>query len=384
MAGIQRVLEDPMAIQMVLQRLYLANMTLSLAFREFRGEFHVLAQGQDRFAVRMALPLQGVWGLAPGERVALSLDDRGFKYEGVLEFQCATEVDGVQGAQLALPRSLRRTDSHRVVDFVPDTAVQATFTNARSALLDGQVRAFGTEGVEVALKDSRQNIQDYFRMGEEATLDLALGDGLRLMTPTKVAYFGDACVGLKFADSSDEALLGRYRSWLEGQQRLQAQRDREGLDAGAPVRSAKPPALPLPKLWVDRDPLILVLTEREDFLRRLSEGLGRKFGFLGLDYVKGPVLPLLGDSTGTPGGWGRIKLILVHNQMKLASPLELTRQLTQQEQCTLPIVLAGNEEDEALKRNRALEMGGVDYLVVEPFKILGLLRRLDELIQMFA
>lgn len=384
MAAIQRVLEEPMAIQMVLQRLYLANTALSLAFREYRGEFHILAQGQDRFAVRMALPLQGVWGLEAGERVALSLEDRGFKYEGVIEFQCGTEVDGIQGAQLSLPRSLRRTDSHRVVDFVPDTIVPATFTNARSALLDGQVKAFGSEGVEVALKDSRQNIQDYFRMGEEATLDLALGDGLRVMTPTKVAYFGEACVGLKFADRSDEALLGQYRSWLEGQQRLQAQRDREGLESGAPVRSAKPSALPLPRLWVDRDPLILVISEREDFQKRLAEGLGRKFGFLGLDYVKGAVLPLLGDASGEAGGWGRIKLILVHNQLRLASPLELTRQLTQQEQCPLPIVLGGTEEDEVLKRKRALEVGGVDYLVVEPFKILGLLRRLDELVQMFA
>lgn len=380
---LQKLVEDSLAIQMMLQRLYLSNSPLTLAYKEFRGEFHVLAQGQDRFAVRMPLPLQGTWGLVAGEKVGLALDDRGFKFEGVVDYQAAAEVDGVQGAQLSLPRSLRRTDSHRVVDFVPDTTIQATFTNARNALLDGQVQAFGSEGFEVSLKDPKQNIQDYFRMGEEATLDLALGEGLRIMTPTKVAYFGEACVGLKFTDQSDEALLGRYRSWLEGQQRLQAQRDQEDFTTGGPVKGSKGPTLPGPKLWVDRDPMVLVLTEREDFLRRLSEGLGRKFGFVGLDYVKGQVQPLLAELTGEGGGWGRFKLILVHNQLKLASPLELTRQLTQQEHCPLPVVLVGTEEDESLKRNRALEAGGVDYVPVEPFKILGVLRRLDELIRMF-
>jgi FixJ family two-component response regulator len=81
--------------------------------------------------------------------------------------------------------------------------------------------------------------------------------------------------------------------------------------------------------------------------------------------------------------WGRIRLVLIHNRLRLASPLELSRQLVEQEKCPLPIVLVGTDEDVDLKRVRAMEAGAVDYLPVEPFKILGVLKKLDELIQMF-
>jgi DNA-binding response OmpR family regulator len=137
-------------------------------------------------------------------------------------------------------------------------------------------------------------------------------------------------------------------------------------------------------MWVDRDPLILVLTENEDFAKRIAESLGRKFGFLSLDYIKGSVRPLLKDWGATKQGWGRVRLVLVHHRLRLASPLELTKLLVEQEQCTLPIVLVGTDEDLDLKRVRALEAGAVDYLPVEPFKILSLLKQLDAMIQLFA
>ena len=59
-------------------------------------------------------------------------------------------------------------------------------------------------------------------MGEESTLDLALEDNLRITTYARVAYFGDDYVGMRFTDRVDRTVLGQYRSWLEGQQRLQA------------------------------------------------------------------------------------------------------------------------------------------------------------------
>ena len=70
---------------------------------------------------------------------------------------------------------------------------------------------------------------------------------------------------------------------------------------------------------MDRDPAILILTEREDFARHLAEALGRKFGVLSLDYIKGSRAAVPGGP-GTGPGWGRVRLIVVHNHLRLVEP----------------------------------------------------------------
>lgn len=385
MSASERLIEDNLAIRMVFQRVLSANEKVTMAFRTERREFTILALEPEGLALGMERPEFETWKLAPTEKVSLSLQDRGFKYEAVATCEGLALAEDLSACRLELPRSLRRADSHRLVDFSPDQDLpRGTFSNSRNALLDGQVTGFGREGLELSLLDPRQKIQDYFRMGEESTLDLPLGGNLRLMAPARVAYVDDRVVGLKFTDKADKDLLGSYQTWLNEQERLQAQRDRETFESGgrkAPRRAGAD--LPSARLLVDRDPLILVLTESDDFARRIAEGLGRKFGFLAIDYIKGPVVPLLKDWKVTGKDWGRIRLILVHNRLRLASPLEVCRHLVEQEKCVLPILLAGTDEDLDLKRVRALESGAVDYLAVEPFKILSVLKKLDETIRLF-
>ncbi len=382
----ERVLEDSLTIRMVLQRLLVANEKITMAFRTERREFSLLALEADRLALAMGRPEFEAWKLAPGERVSLNLEDRGFHFEAVVACVGLDQAEGLSACMLEVPRSLRRSDGHRLVDFAPDQELpRATFSNSRNALLDGQVTGFGREGLELSLLDPRQKLQDYFRVGEESTLDLPLEGDLRLVASTRVAYLGDRVVGLKFTEKVDTDLLGSYRTWLEGQERIQAQRDRESFASGGSRRPLRPSAAEVPaaRMWVDREPLILVITEQEEFAKRIAEGLGRKFGFLSLDYIKGGVRPLLREWGGSGQDWGRIRLVLVHNRLRLASPLELTKHLVEQEKCPLPIVLVGPDEDLDLKRVRALEAGAVDYLPVEPFRILSLLKKLDELIQLF-
>lgn len=380
-----RLLEDPGAIQTLFHRLMAANEKVTVAHRQNRQALTLVHLDGEHLALAMERGAFEAWQLKAGEKVSLNLGDRGFTYEAVTLCEGHASTEDLPCLQVGLPRSLRRTDLHRLVDFAPDAEVACTFTNARSALLDGVVKGLGREGVELALRDPRQRIGDYFRMGEESTLDLPLEGNLRLVAPTKVAYLDEQKVGLRFTDRADGALLGQYRTWLDGQQRLQAQRDREALAEGGarkPVRRAGPER-PGARLWVDKDPLLLVLTEQEDFVQRMAEGLGRKFGFLVLDHISGAVRPQVQAWAEGPD-WGRIRLILVHHRLRLASPLELTRQLALEEHCPLPILVAGTEEDLDLKRLRAVEAGAVDFLAVEPFRILRVLQQLDQTLKMFA
>lgn len=385
------LLEDATAIRMVLQRLCAAGTRLDVAFKAQRATFQILTEDGERLAFRMSFEEIGSWGLSIGVNLAFRLKDRDLEYECVVTHAGQEVMEGVEVCLATIPRVLRRSDLHRLADFIPgrdaSRAHVATFTNSRNAIIDGTVQSFGEEGLELVLRNTKQDIRELLRMGEESLLEVPLGHDLRLSAPTTVAYFGENLVGLRFTKDADPKQLTAYRAWIQDQQQLQAQEDREAFSQRgfqeATARSNRAAILPEAKVIVDRDPMILVLTEKDDFARRLGEVLSRKFGLAMLDHIKGPVKAQLKELGGGNSGWGRMRLVLIHNQLRLVSPLELCRQLVEQEGCPVPVVLAGTEEDEALKRHHAVAAGGVEYLSVEPFKVLGILRKLDETLRLF-
>jgi CheY-like chemotaxis protein len=385
------LLEDATGIRMALQRLCLAGARLDVAYRDQRAAFPILTEDGERLAFRMPFEVMDAWGFKAGENLALKLKDRGLDYDCVVAHAGREVMDGAEACLATIPRVLRRSDLHRLADFIPDpghmTAKAATFTNTRNALIDGTVQSFGEEGLELVLRNSKQDIRELLRMGEESLLDVPLDAKLRLRAPTTVAYFGENLVGLRFTKEADAELLGQYRTWIQDQQLLQAQQDKEDFAPRgfqeATARINRAAALPTAKVLMDRDPLILLLTEKEDFARRLGEALSRKFGVAMLDHIKGPVKGQLKDLQVDERGWGRVRMVVVHNQLRLASPLELCRQLVEQEGCPVPVILSGTEEDEAKKRHHALAAGAVDYVTVEPFRILSILRRLDDTLRLF-
>ena len=382
MATDPRTIDDSLSIRMIIQRLCLAGAKVSLACRSQRSQFQVLFQEPDRILIRLAGPDLEAWNLSVRENVSMIFEDRGFRYETVIEFLEPVEKEGVACSSFTAPRTLRRADERTLAFFIPEDAPKVTFSNSRNDVLDGQIRGMGRDGFEVYLRDSTQKIHEVLRMGEESTLDVALEDNLRITATAKVAYFGENHVGMKFTDKVDKTVLGQYRNWLDVQERIQKDKDRELFESGARPAS-RGAVLPQVRQWVDRRPCILVITEREEFARHMAEALGRKFGVASLDYITGNLQAFLKPLAGEEGGWGPISLIVIHNQLRLVSPLELSRQVVTQEKCPLPVLLAGTEEDVELKRNRAMAAGAVDYLAVEPFKILSVLRKLDETIKLF-
>jgi CheY-like chemotaxis protein len=383
------LIEDDASIRMAIQRLCLAGAKVEVAYKAQRNAFAILTEDGERMAFRMPFADIGAWGLKAGENLAIKLKDRGLEYECVVTHAGQEVMEGVEACLTSLPRTLRRSDMHRLADFIPERAQPhvATFTNTRNAIIDGAVQSFGEEGLELVLRNSKQDIRELLRMGEESLLDVPLGNDLRLQAPTTVAYFGDNLVGLRFTKAADPKVIDQYRTWVQDQQYLQAQQDREEFSPRgfqeATTRINRAAALPTVKLLVDRDPMILLLTEKEDFGRRFGEALSRKFGLAILDHIKGPVKAQLKDLGVTEDGWGRVRMVVIHNQLRLVSPLELCRQVVSQEGCPVPVMLAGTEEDEAVKRHHAIAAGAVDFVPVEPFKILSILRRLDDTLKLF-
>jgi CheY-like chemotaxis protein len=75
---------------------------------------------------------------------------------------------------------------------------------------------------------------------------------------------------------------------------------------------------------------------------------------------------------------------MIYHRLRSGTTLERCRRLAQDEACPLPILMAGTEEDADLKRNRAVAAGAMDYLIIEPFQILNVIRTLDQTIKLFG
>lgn len=381
--------EDPEAIRMVFQRLCQAGASVRLAFGAFHGEFRLLAEAPGRVVVGLSDVERGQWQLKPGSRLTLSLSDRGLPFEAVVEFQGHGRFQGQEACHFVPPRLLRATEAHRLADYVPDRPVACSFADQQSNVKDGAVLAFGMDGLELAPPENVASLPQVLRLNATSTVEFRIAGNASLVMPVRVAYFGDRFWGMRFADTLDPQLLGRYRQWLQEARRAQAQQDLKGFDpAGSeakPQARESAPTGPRVRLHADRDPLILVLAEGDAFPTRLTEAVGRKFGVAALDVVRGGVRPLLADlGAGPESGWGRVRLILVHHRVRSGSPLEACRRLVQEEQCPLPVLVAGTEEEAELKRNRAISAGAVDHLVVEPFKVLSVIRALDETLKLFS
>ena len=379
------------AIRMVFQRLCEGEEQVQVTFGKLNGEFKVLAEAPDRIILGISDLERGQWRLKPGARLTLKLLDRGLPFEAVVDFQGHGKLHGVEACHVTMPRLLRALDTHRLADFVPDRPVPCPFADQRNDVKDGQALAFGEDGLELAPPSGTRVLSDMLRLNATSTVELRAALGESLVLPVRVAYFGEKVWGLRLTDGADRVAVGRYRQWLLEARHQQANRDRSRFNPGGlestrlPGRRDLPkPTATLPKVLVDRDPMVLILAEGEAFPARLAEAVGRKFGVAALDLGPGPLKPTLTELGADDLGWGRLRLVMIHHRLRSGTAPDRCRRLVQEEACPLPILLLGTEEEAELKRNRAAAAGAVDYLVVEPFQILNVIRTLDQTLKLFS
>ncbi len=372
---------------MVFQRICRAGGGARLKFGAFEQEFPVLAEDDSRIILGISDVERGQWELKLGARAMMRVEDRGRRFESVVELAGHGRLEGVECCHFNSPRMLKCVDERRMADFLPDRPLPCTFTTHALDIRDGLIKAFGNEGVEMAPKSGESNRGDALRLGAGTMLEFALDRETRLVLPSVVDHFAEGHAGLRFKEDADPQILRTYRGWLGEMLRSQAQRDKQDFDPkGVRAKSKEEAEAARPgsqaRVLVSHDPMILVIAEGEAFPQRVAESLGRKFGVASLDYVQGSVRPTLG-ALG-PGDWGSVKLLLVHQRLRVGSGLELTNQLVQNEGCTLPILVAGLEDDVALKRNRAIAAGAVDFISVDPFRVLYVMKAIEDTLKMFG
>ena len=143
-------LEEPEDIRMVFQRICRAGAGVRLKFGAFEQEFPVLAEDGARIILGISDVERGQWELKPGVRAMMRVEDRGRRFESVVELAGHGRLEGVECCHFNSPRMLKCIDERRMADFLPERPVPCTYTTHALDIRDGLIKAFGNEGVELA------------------------------------------------------------------------------------------------------------------------------------------------------------------------------------------------------------------------------------------
>lgn len=380
-------LEEPEGIRMVFQRLCREETRIHLKFGNQEHECLVLAEDPERTSLGITEEERNLWELKPRTRLLLCLEDRGRKFQAITAMEGSGRIHGVECCHVTTPRLLTCMEEWSLADYLPDHPVPCTYTTHGTTIRDGVIRAFGNDGVQLSTRAADGHRGEPLALQADTLLECSLERDIKVLLPCTVNHHAEGYLGLRIRDSVEADPLHTYRAWLSERVWSQNQRDKqeftpEGVRA---KRKEEAPAVrpgTQARMILDHSPLVLVIAEGDAFPQRIAESLGRKFGVATLDYVKGLVKPTL--AVLGPDEWGPVKLILVHQRLRVGSGLELTHQLVATEGCPLPILVAGTEEDVSLKRNRAIAAGAVDFISVEPFNVIRVMKALDETLKMFA
>lgn len=379
-------IEDPEGIRRVFQRLCRQGQSLEIRHGVESREVPVLAEAPGGLTLGLGEVDRARWSLKPGGHLLARIEDRGRHFEAILEMAGAAAGHAAEACRFLPPRTLSSLDEWSLADFEPDTPLPCTYTTTSLAIRDGLLRTFGQDGMLMLLKGADGHPVAPLRVGSEPVLDCALERTLKVVLPMVVAHYDDAQMGMRIRPTADPEMLRTYHAWLADKVWAQQERDRKAFSPeGETRRSAEKPAVrpgAMAALLHAHDPMVLVIDENDAFARHLAETLGRKFGVAHLDHIRGPVKPSL--AALGPDEWGGVKLVLIHQRLRAGSGLELTRQLTGEEGCPLPILVMGHESDVELRRNRAIAAGAVDFIAFEPFHVLKVMKALEETLRMFA
>ncbi len=371
-------------IRRILQRVAREEIPLLLRCGIHQAKAWVREEFEDRLVCEAEGRELESLGLQVGEPVQVEFLDRGRQYQAVATVQRVELRDPVT-CLLAPPRTLTCLNPDAYLDLSPERPPRATSVTVSHDLRDGQAVGLAEEGLEVTWGQGRR---EDFRLGLPTQVSIELTRGQVPVLDAVPRYFTDDTVGLQIQGAKEVGHLEAYQKWVRD--RLHELRERERLDfrregftvnrEALKARRAVPQGL---RMLGEHAPHILVLGEDEALAVHLAQALGRKFGIGYLDWIMGPLLPQVARP-GIEAPWGGFRMLLVHQRQRLTSGYELIRQVVQQEACPLPVLMVGSDEDVTLKRNRAIAAGAVDYLAVEPFHVLAVMRTMEDTLKLFG
>lgn len=367
-------LDEVGAIRQVLQRVCRSGASVVLRQGGHRREMSLLAESPQTLTLNVSELEAQQWELPVGSKLDLELRDRGRRYRAITFFM------GFAGSppalQASLPRTLTWLDPEDFSDFCPASPFHGSYATVTLDIRNGRFVAFSEEGLQM---EAKGDLSTELRLDTPLMVSLDLGQSNKLVLQVAPAYFNDRSVGLRLLPASDPEMARQYAGWVRDRLHEERERDQRAFvpEGVRPERAPTPTgtAQHVLRHLVQRDPQLLLVAADGALASHLAQALGRKFGISHLDYLQGLLRPQL-EPEGD--GWGPFRLLLIHQRLFLSSGFELVQQVVQREHCPLPVLLVGSDEDLALKRNRGIAAGAIDYLALEPFKVISVMQSLQQ------
>jgi len=372
--------DDLAAIRMVFQRLCRAGGEVHLQIDGKDWAFPIFEEVEGRVMLGITEAERNKWKMGIGDHYRLTVFDRGRKLQGTCEVAEFVKVEETPCVAMEQPRVLKGRDNRGLVDFIPEKPYRAVFTSPAMDFCEARIKTMGSEGIQLPLYGENSVKEGQLKLDTPTTLELALELGTKFVFPANTEIMEEGVAGIRFTVKHDSQELRDYRHWLSDARNAQDRKDREVFRSGGIRAERRKGAVinvqPTLQVLVEKDPLVLIISE-PPFSQRMAEAVGRKFGVAGLDYARGELVSLLKPLGVEGADWGPVKLVLVHQRLKSMSGMEVAAKLLTEPGCP-PVLVVGPEEAAETKRERALAMGAVGFLVVDPFKILAVIQALDQ------
>ncbi|CAM2066228.1 hypothetical protein SCOR_12680 [Sulfidibacter corallicola] len=383
---------DRQEIQIILGKLMHKAQAITLKVGGEKVRCLILDELEDSFILRLDAEIREKHGLQPRTLIHLTFYYEGKEYYGSVAMLGFGRYENKEAIRLAFPQSISINDEFGLTQLHLTPRKELTFTSTLNKLCDGQVVNIGLKGIDLKSAES-EPIRELLAVNLPTSFGFELNPDLRIHCTGNVLYiqsFGEQLVGIEF-EGLDKDTQKMLADWIHEESLKQRNQDlhflrerkqrREKQAAGSMEGEEEAEEIEQgPRLEADYantvlsegDSYILLLSRDKELLTRMGKSLKRKYGVLIskgrfsnvqkiVEYYQ-PTLILIDENLATVSGYDVCNTINKH--------------IEDEQQC----VLMGEVDEGGDKRERALEVGAMEYLVNSPFRPLSFFKTVDELV----
>ena len=380
---------DPEEIRIIFRQLVENARFVFPNFSDEKLPCRLLNDEEDSLFIALKTEDRERFGIRMNQQAAIRFFYECKEYYTSVAIMGAGRFEGTDALRLAYPRALRINDQYCLTQLHLIPRRDCTFTSTTNQFCSGKIINLGVKGIDLRSEEV-QPIRELLAVDHEVMVGFELSDSLKISQKGRVAYinqFDEIFAGIEFVDL-DKGLEEKIAEWMTNQSIEKKNRELDALrkkrkpkpkrSAAAPRENAGPVLAHDYRgtILKEGDPYILLLSRDEALIQRLGKCLMRKYGIL---ISKGrfsnvtkimshydPKMIIIHDTIGTVSGFDLVKTILGHADAEIAA------------------VIMGSAEEEQERRIRAIDAGALDYLPIEPFKMLPVFKRVDEAMSLFT
>lgn len=379
------VITDPGELNLIFRKLLANAQSIYLNAAQQKVRCPVVHEDTESLFVALRFEDRESYGIVPNMTLKMSLYNEGKELYSAVNILGAGKYEGRDALRIQFPKTLHINDDFGLTNLNLRPKPEITFTSTMNQLCTGVVVNIGTKGVDIKCTDGRSN-KEVLALDRDTTLGFSLNSSLRLNEKGRVLYFtefAEQLIGIEFVNINADTER-QLAQWINDEIDKKRRSDQAFMSGGPQLKPPGDEFEPDPDRLVDDYPEteikpgedhILILSRDMNLINRLTKSLARKYGIL--------------ISKGRLANVEKIiekynpKLVLIPEALGTVSGYDLVNTLQSRLDQELKFLMMGEKDEDGSRLEAAKEVGAQEYLVVEPFNMLAIFRKIDELMGLF-